>query len=118
MDRKERGTSHQGVQDQTLGLGNMRVRHPSGRLTISRDQGIHQILVFSHSLISRTTEGSAEVKQPLAFVERMPDCSGKAAIARGISDGRMEEIVSAQIAFFTLRIIRRILGHAQLIEAL
>src|SRR5215469_14236544 len=96
MDSEERGAGHQGIDNQALGLGNMRTRHPSGRLSITGDQGIHQFLMFTRHLITAVAQGSTEVKQPLALVEHLPDGSAKAAIARGISNGRVEGVICSQ----------------------
>ena len=105
MDSEEGGAGHQGIDNQALGLGNMRTRHPSGRLSITRDQGIHQFLMFTRNLLTTGAEGGTQVKQPLTLVKHLPDGSSKSAIARGISDSRVEGVIRSQIALLTLRII-------------
>ena len=60
------------------------------RLPITLDQRIHQIFMLVGSLIASISQDIAEMKEPLTFFKCATDCLGQSAIARGISNGGME----------------------------
>ena len=63
------------------------------RLPITRDQRIHQIFMLVGNLITSISQDIAEMKEPLTFFKRATDGLGQPTIARGISNGRMEQVI-------------------------
>lgn len=79
--------------------------HPSRQFTIPCNQRVNQVLVFPRYFVTAVTEDGAEVEQPLTLVEYTPNRAGKAAIASGIGDCRVERVISVQITLFALGIV-------------
>src|SRR5258708_7368227 len=87
------------------------------RLSITRDQRIHQIFMLVGNLIASISQDIAEVKEPLAFFKRATDCLGQPTIARGISDGCMEQVIRLQVMELALLLNSGEACRAEFIEA-
>src|SRR5260370_17117000 len=87
------------------------------RLSITRDQRIHQIFMLVGNLIASISQDIAEVKEPLAFLKRWQDCLGQPTIARGISDGCMEQVIRLQVMELALLLNSGEACRAEFIEA-
>ena len=67
------------------------------RLPITGDQRIHQIFMLVGHLLASILENIAEMKESLTFFKSATDGFGQPAIARSISDGRMEQVICLQV---------------------
>src|SRR6266700_6231146 len=95
----------------------MSQRQFTRRLPITRDQRIHQIFMLVGNLIASISQDIAEMKEPLTFFKRATDGLGQPTIARGISDGGMEQIIRLQVLGLALLINNGEARCAEFIEA-
>src|SRR5205807_5249977 len=95
----------------------MSQRQFTRRLPITRDQRIHQIFMLVGNLITSISQDIAEMKEPLTFFKGATDGLGQPTIARGISDGGMEQEIRLQVLRLALLINGGEACCAELIEA-
>jgi hypothetical protein len=87
------------------------------RLPITRDQRMYQIFMLVGNLTTSISQDVAEMKEPLTFFKRATDCLGQPTIARGVSDGCMEQVICLQVMGLALLINSGESGCTELIEA-